>query len=266
MGLVGQEHNRLQVTVRIVGSCRFFSLGGQDHNLLFSPLPQVLVSQDIADTLLDCACCPRSSPGPLRARVGIRRTSGRPLQASDSSCDGVSSGYVTFLVVIVLSGWTLASYDFNLLIVAFPNIAKELHLTASVVARVLSAARSLCRRATARGSQGRSLGCRIRGRQGLRAEGGIGDAETHRDLASPVCRLLARLVRHALNRGNVLEGPLTDRIADAGNPGCQGQVATQLRRSPIAPARSLSLPIAAIRENAMEPLESTDPAVRTGCR
>jgi hypothetical protein len=48
----------------------------------------------------------------------------------------------------------------------------------------------------------------------------------------PKSRLLARLVRHALNRGNVLEGPLTDRIADAGNPaGCQGQIATRLRRS-----------------------------------
>jgi hypothetical protein len=39
-----------------------------------------------------------------------------------------------------------------------------------------------------------------------------------------------RLVRHALNRGNVLEGPLTGRIADAGNPGCLGQVATRLGR------------------------------------
>ena len=36
--------------------------------------------------------------------------------------------------------------------------------------------------------------------------------------------ILARLVRHALNRGNVLEGPLTDRIGDAGDPGCQRQV------------------------------------------
>jgi hypothetical protein len=44
-------------------------------------------------------------------------------------------------------------------------------------------------------------------------------------------RLLARLVRHGLNRGNVLEGPLRDRIADGGNPGCQGQVSTQLRRT-----------------------------------
>jgi hypothetical protein len=50
---------------------------------------------------------------------------------------------------------------------------------------------------------------------------------------------LARLVRHALNRGNVLEGPLRDRTAEGGNPACQGQVSTQLRRSPIVPARSL---------------------------
>ncbi len=41
--------------------------------------------------------------------------------------------------------------------------------------------------------------------------------------------LLAHLVRHALNRGNVLEGPLRERTADAGNPGCQGQVATRER-------------------------------------
>ncbi len=44
-----------------------------------------------------------------------------------------------------------------------------------------------------------------------------------------VCLVLAHLVRHALNHGNVFEGPLTDRIADAGNRGCQGQVATPSR-------------------------------------
>ena len=37
------------------------------------------------------------------------------------------------------------------------------------------------------------------------------------------------LSSHPLNRGNVLEGPLTDRIGDAGDPGCQGQVATPSR-------------------------------------
>ena len=35
--------------------------------------------------------------------------------------------------------------------------------------------------------------------------------------------VLARLVRQALNRGNVLEGPLRDRIADGGNPGAKGR-------------------------------------------
>ena len=29
---------------------------------------------------------------------------------------------------------------------------------------------------------------------------------------------MARLIRHALNRGNVLEGPLRDRIADGARP------------------------------------------------
>jgi len=46
-----------------------------------------------------------------------------------------------------------------------------------------------------------------------------------------VSLLVARLVRRALNRGNVFEGPLTDWIADAGNPKYQGQVATHLSRS-----------------------------------
>ena len=47
------------------------------------------------------------------------------------------------------------------------------------------------------------------------------------------CPNLARLVRHTLNLGSLLEGPLTDRIPDSGNPGCQGQVATisAVRRS-----------------------------------
>jgi MFS family permease len=52
---------------------------------------------------------------------------------SASRAHPVSNGYVTFLVIIALAGWTLASYDFNLLVVAFPDIAKDLHLTASFV-------------------------------------------------------------------------------------------------------------------------------------
>ena len=34
---------------------------------------------------------------------------------------------------------------------------------------------------------------------------------------------MARLVRHAVNRGNVLEGPLRDRIADGRNPVAKGR-------------------------------------------
>ena len=44
--------------------------------------------------------------------------------------------------------------------------------------------------------------------------------------------------RRVPNRGNVVEDPLWDRIADGGNPGCQGQVDTLLGRSPALPRRS----------------------------
>jgi hypothetical protein len=44
--------------------------------------------------------------------------------------------------------------------------------------------------------------------------------------------------RRAPNRGNVVEDPLWDRIADDGNPGCQGQGATQLGPGPETGARS----------------------------
>src|ERR1700719_1844914 len=43
--------------------------------------------------------------------------------------------------------------------------------------------------------------------------------------------LLARSGRRAPNRGNVVEDPLWDRIADGGSPGCQGQVATRSGRT-----------------------------------
>ncbi len=65
-------------------------------------------------------------------------------------------------------------------------------------------------------------------RGGMNAFMALSDGSPGRYSVSP---LLARLVRHPLNRGNVLEGPLRDRIADGGNPGCQGQVATHCGRS-----------------------------------
>lgn len=51
-----------------------------------------------------------------------------------ASGDGTGGrGYTAFLVIIALSGWTLASYDFNLLVLTFPDISKGLHLSASFV-------------------------------------------------------------------------------------------------------------------------------------
>ena len=52
---------------------------------------------------------------------------------SGADGDGGSRGYTVFLVLIALSGWTLASYDFNLLVLTFPDISKSLHLSAGFV-------------------------------------------------------------------------------------------------------------------------------------
>jgi len=41
--------------------------------------------------------------------------------------------YTIYLVIVALAGWALASYDFNLLVLTFPNIAADLHLSASLV-------------------------------------------------------------------------------------------------------------------------------------
>ncbi len=41
--------------------------------------------------------------------------------------------YTTYLVIIALAGWALASYDFNLLVLTLPDIAKSLHLSSSLV-------------------------------------------------------------------------------------------------------------------------------------
>ena len=46
--------------------------------------------------------------------------------------------------------------------------------------------------------------------------------------------VMARSGRRAPNRGNVVEDPLWDRIADSRNPGCQGQLATHSRPQPRA--------------------------------
>lgn len=41
--------------------------------------------------------------------------------------------YTPYLVIVALLGWALASYDFNLLVLTMPNIAKDLHLSSSLV-------------------------------------------------------------------------------------------------------------------------------------
>jgi MFS family permease len=41
--------------------------------------------------------------------------------------------YLIYLMVLAVAGWTLSSYDFNLLVNAFPNIAADMHLSATLV-------------------------------------------------------------------------------------------------------------------------------------
>jgi MFS family permease len=45
----------------------------------------------------------------------------------------VERHYTTYLVCVALAGWSLASYDFNLLVLTFPDIAKTLHLAPGAV-------------------------------------------------------------------------------------------------------------------------------------
>jgi MFS family permease len=41
--------------------------------------------------------------------------------------------YTTYLICVALAGWALASYDFNLLVLTFPDIAKSLHLAPTAI-------------------------------------------------------------------------------------------------------------------------------------
>ena len=45
----------------------------------------------------------------------------------------VEDNYVVWLIVLGLAGWSMASYDFNLLVLTIPNISKDLGLSASAV-------------------------------------------------------------------------------------------------------------------------------------
>ena len=53
---------------------------------------------------------------------------------SDPSAERANNGrYTVYLIGIALAGLTLASYDYNLLVLAIPDIARELDLSASLV-------------------------------------------------------------------------------------------------------------------------------------
>ncbi|MEB3752758.1 MFS transporter [Acinetobacter sp. MD2(2019)] len=41
--------------------------------------------------------------------------------------------YIVYLVLIALAGWSLASYDVNLLVLALPDIARELHISETML-------------------------------------------------------------------------------------------------------------------------------------
>jgi hypothetical protein len=41
--------------------------------------------------------------------------------------------YTTYLIIVATAGWALASYDFNLLVITFPDIAISLDLSATFI-------------------------------------------------------------------------------------------------------------------------------------
>jgi hypothetical protein len=49
---------------------------------------------------------------------------------------GRSRRYLIHLVAMALGGWTLATYDQNLLVVSLPNIAQDLHLSSTAVGTI----------------------------------------------------------------------------------------------------------------------------------
>jgi MFS family permease len=84
----------------------------------------------------------------MEARAeGRRRTAARdgtrPAQPTRSRLErflgarpGDDARYLVYLLVIATVGWALASYDFNLLVVALPTIAKDLHMSQTEVGAV----------------------------------------------------------------------------------------------------------------------------------
>ena len=49
---------------------------------------------------------------------------------------GVAEGsrrYIVYLIIVALAGWSLASYDLNLLVLTVPDVAQELNLSRTLV-------------------------------------------------------------------------------------------------------------------------------------
>ncbi len=53
------------------------------------------------------------------------------------SPEEVDRRYTVYLIVVALAGWSLASYDLNLLVLTIPNISKELGLNSSLVGSLI---------------------------------------------------------------------------------------------------------------------------------
>jgi|tagenome__1003787_1003787.scaffolds.fasta_scaffold20855136_1 MFS family permease len=78
----------------------------------------------------------------VQGRAGARSPS-RPAEPSRSRLERFlgarpedDARYLVYLLVIATIGWALASYDFNLLVVALPSIATDLHMSQTQVGAV----------------------------------------------------------------------------------------------------------------------------------
>jgi MFS family permease len=66
-------------------------------------------------------------------KVSTRSLSGADRFLGTSPGDGYDRRYLVYLIVIAVAGWALASYDFNLLVVALPTISKSLNMSQTQV-------------------------------------------------------------------------------------------------------------------------------------
>lgn len=73
-----------------------------------------------------------TSPGPGRSSSSSGGDHSR-IDRFLGTSEGDDSRYLLYLIVVALAGWALASYDFNLLVVALPTISKDLGLSQTQV-------------------------------------------------------------------------------------------------------------------------------------